>query len=98
MTLFILVGECTPRKPALCLTVKKDSPNKGKRFYTCQENPKKCDFFLWFVSHTAVSRSSVYYTLSKGHLESLYEHLSLHQIQGGRSNEARARRPSASQL
>ncbi|KAG8164574.1 hypothetical protein KVR01_004849 [Diaporthe batatas] len=39
--------ECTPRKPALCLTVKKDSPNKGKRFYTCQDNPKKCDFFLW---------------------------------------------------
>ncbi|KAK7714228.1 hypothetical protein SLS64_004327 [Diaporthe eres] len=39
--------ECAPRKPALCLTVKKDSPNKGKRFYTCQDNPKKCDFFLW---------------------------------------------------
>lgn len=45
--LSMLVGECTPRKPALCLTVKKDSPNKGKRFYTCQDNPKKCDFFLW---------------------------------------------------
>lgn len=75
----VLAGECTPRKPALCLTVKKDSPNKGKRFYTCQDNPKKCDFFLWFVSQTTGISSSP--TLERIHLQ---------QTQGGRGNEARA--------
>jgi hypothetical protein len=41
--------------------VKKDSPNKGKRFYTCQDNPKKCDFFLWFVFHpNGISNSPTY--------------------------------------
>ncbi|KAI7788908.1 hypothetical protein LA080_005010 [Diaporthe eres] len=51
--------ECTPRKPALCLTVKKDSPNKGKRFYTCQDNPKKCDFFLWEEEATKRERDAL---------------------------------------
>ncbi|KAJ4397226.1 hypothetical protein N0V93_001450 [Gnomoniopsis smithogilvyi] len=36
---------CDCRKPALFLLVKKDGPNKGKHFYTC--DTKKCSFFLW---------------------------------------------------
>lgn len=88
INLSVLTGECKPRKPALCLTVKKDSPNKGKRFYTCQDNPKKCDFFLWFVSHTRLALPS----------QPTYEDTCLRQSQGGRSNEARARCPDAAQL
>ncbi|PSR92374.1 hypothetical protein BD289DRAFT_504523 [Coniella lustricola] len=37
--------DCAPRKPAVCLTVKKDNSNKGKRFYKCDS--KKCGFFIW---------------------------------------------------
>ncbi|KAE9985099.1 hypothetical protein EG328_007870 [Venturia inaequalis] len=36
--------------PAVLETVKKDTPNKGKRFYKCQnwkETMGKCDMFLW---------------------------------------------------
>ncbi|KAJ4419882.1 hypothetical protein N0V82_004705 [Gnomoniopsis sp. IMI 355080] len=36
---------CDCRKPALFLLVKKEGPNKGKHFYTC--DTKKCSFFLW---------------------------------------------------
>lgn len=41
-------GNCEPRLPAAHFLVKKDGPNKGKWFYTCQE-PKEsgCGFFLW---------------------------------------------------
>lgn len=38
-------GDCSPRQPAVCLTVKKESKNKGKRFYACQE--RKCEMFVW---------------------------------------------------
>ncbi|ROW11282.1 hypothetical protein VMCG_01008 [Cytospora schulzeri] len=37
--------DCTPRQPAVCLTVKKETKNKGKRFYACQD--RKCEMFLW---------------------------------------------------
>ncbi|KAH6670454.1 hypothetical protein B0J14DRAFT_618775 [Halenospora varia] len=39
---------CNPRLPASRFQVKKDGPNHGKYFYTCQE-PKEssCGFFLW---------------------------------------------------
>ncbi|ROV90882.1 hypothetical protein VSDG_08030 [Cytospora chrysosperma] len=37
--------DCTPRQPAICLTVKKETKNKGKRFYLCQE--RNCEMFLW---------------------------------------------------
>ncbi|KAF3769099.1 hypothetical protein M406DRAFT_327505 [Cryphonectria parasitica EP155] len=37
--------DCSPRKPALNLKVKKEGPNKGKSFYTCDE--RKCGFFLF---------------------------------------------------
>lgn len=43
-------GDCEPRLPAVLETVKKDTPNKGKRFYKCQnwkETANKCDLFLW---------------------------------------------------
>lgn len=30
---------------AVLLAVKKEGPNKGKKFYTC--NTKTCDFFSW---------------------------------------------------
>ncbi|KAF1986214.1 hypothetical protein K402DRAFT_92560 [Aulographum hederae CBS 113979] len=40
--------ECSPCLPAVRFEVKKDSPNKGRKFYTCQcQEPKKCGFFLW---------------------------------------------------
>ncbi|QDS68105.1 hypothetical protein FKW77_010145 [Venturia effusa] len=42
--------DCEPRLPAVLETVKKDTPNKGKRFYKCQnwkETTGKCDMFLW---------------------------------------------------
>lgn len=43
-----LVGDCSPRLPAQRFQVKKDSPNRGKWFYTCQKTgDKKCGFFLW---------------------------------------------------
>ncbi|XXG94608.1 hypothetical protein Hte_000865 [Hypoxylon texense] len=41
---------CSPRLPAIRLIVKKDTPNKGRSFYTCQKDrdkANKCDFFLW---------------------------------------------------
>lgn len=38
-------GDCKPRKPAPYLQVKKEGPNKGKYFYTCES--RKCGFFLW---------------------------------------------------
>ncbi|KAI4863716.1 hypothetical protein F4820DRAFT_425980 [Hypoxylon rubiginosum] len=41
---------CSPRLPAVRLVVRKDTPNKGRSFYTCQkdrEKANKCDFFLW---------------------------------------------------
>ncbi|KFX97496.1 hypothetical protein O988_04843 [Pseudogymnoascus sp. VKM F-3808] len=39
---------CSPRLPASHFQVKKESANKGRWFYTCQE-PKEqsCGFFLW---------------------------------------------------
>ncbi|KAI1382138.1 hypothetical protein F4677DRAFT_401005 [Hypoxylon crocopeplum] len=40
---------CSPRLPAVQFTVRKESPNKGRLFYTCPKdrNQNKCDFFLW---------------------------------------------------
>ncbi|KAI1415979.1 hypothetical protein F5Y13DRAFT_155802 [Hypoxylon sp. FL1857] len=41
---------CIPRLPAVLLQVRKDTPNKGRSFYTCQKDKdkkNKCDFFLW---------------------------------------------------
>ncbi|KAI1779940.1 hypothetical protein F4818DRAFT_159763 [Hypoxylon cercidicola] len=41
---------CSPRLPAVRLLVRKDTPNKGRAFYTCQKDrdkANKCDFFLW---------------------------------------------------
>jgi hypothetical protein len=43
-------GNCDPRMPALQLQVKRETPNKGRMFYTCQKDRKKsnkCNFFLW---------------------------------------------------
>ncbi|KAH7076475.1 hypothetical protein BKA63DRAFT_283371 [Paraphoma chrysanthemicola] len=42
--------DCTPRKPAVHFEVKKEGPNKGKWFRSCQkqQNDKsRCKFFLW---------------------------------------------------
>ncbi|OTB06622.1 hypothetical protein M426DRAFT_318678 [Hypoxylon sp. CI-4A] len=41
---------CIPRLPAVQFTVRKDTKNKGRSFYTCQKDKdkkNKCDFFLW---------------------------------------------------
>lgn len=38
-------GDCTPRQPATYFQVKKDTPNKGKFFYTCDR--RRCGFFLF---------------------------------------------------
>jgi hypothetical protein len=41
-------GNCEPRLPAAHFLVKKEGPNKGKWFYTCQESKEEgCGFFLW---------------------------------------------------
>lgn len=44
----IFAGNCSPRLPASHFQVKKETVNKGRWFYTCQE-PKEqsCGFFLW---------------------------------------------------
>jgi hypothetical protein len=42
--------DCTPRKPAVHFEVKKDGPNKGKWFRSCQKqmsDESRCKFFLW---------------------------------------------------
>lgn len=39
------LGDCKPRKPAIQFQVKKEGPNKGRYFYTCEA--RKCKFFLW---------------------------------------------------
>ena len=40
--------ECKPRLPAEHFKVKKETKNKGRWFYTCQNQAeKRCDFFLW---------------------------------------------------
>jgi len=42
------LGNCDPRLPAAHFLVKKEGPNKGKWFYTCQESKENgCGFFLW---------------------------------------------------
>ncbi|KAM3074867.1 hypothetical protein ACMFMG_008280 [Clarireedia jacksonii] len=42
------ICNCSPRLPAVHFQVKKDGPNKGRWFYTCQEpNESACGFFLW---------------------------------------------------
>ncbi|CAJ2501741.1 Uu.00g045940.m01.CDS01 [Anthostomella pinea] len=41
---------CQPRLPAVQFTVKKDTVNRGRTFYTCQQDRNKgnqCDLFLW---------------------------------------------------
>lgn len=40
--------DCTPRLPAEHFRVKKEGPNKGRWFYTCQKaQEERCGFFLW---------------------------------------------------
>ncbi|KAI4723182.1 hypothetical protein E4T48_00446 [Aureobasidium sp. EXF-10727] len=40
--------DCNPRLPAERFQVKKESANKGRWFYTCQNGDgRKCGFFLW---------------------------------------------------
>ncbi|CZR66097.1 uncharacterized protein PAC_15998 [Phialocephala subalpina] len=47
---------CECEQAARCLTAKKSSPNKGKRFWRCHEvNDKQCLFFLW-VEHEAAAK------------------------------------------
>ncbi|KAF1348479.1 hypothetical protein BDV97DRAFT_353686 [Delphinella strobiligena] len=44
----IWLCNCTPRLPAEHFKVKKEGPNKGRYFYTCQNSEgRRCDFFLW---------------------------------------------------
>jgi GRF zinc finger len=46
--LIIRIGNCEPCLPASHLQVRKDSPNKGRWFYTCQKlKGVGCSFFLW---------------------------------------------------
>ncbi|KUJ11244.1 uncharacterized protein LY89DRAFT_595255 [Mollisia scopiformis] len=41
-------SNCNPRLPAAHFQVKKDGPNQGNWFYTCQESRDNgCGFFLW---------------------------------------------------
>ncbi|KAF2132808.1 hypothetical protein P153DRAFT_393761 [Dothidotthia symphoricarpi CBS 119687] len=42
--------DCTPRKPTVHFEVKKEGPNKGKWFRSCQKqqtDTTRCKFFLW---------------------------------------------------
>lgn len=40
---------CMCNQPAVQLTVRKEGPNKGKKFYKCAVGAQNngCDFFLW---------------------------------------------------
>lgn len=40
---------CSCNQPAVQLTVRKEGPNKGKKFYKCTTGVQNggCDFFLW---------------------------------------------------
>ncbi|KUI65947.1 hypothetical protein VM1G_01826 [Cytospora mali] len=49
--------DCTPRKPAICQTVKKETKNKGKRFYACQD--RECEMFLWEDAAKARERDAI---------------------------------------
>ena len=41
---------CKHGNPSLLMTVKKEGPNKGRKFFRCAEQKKEndCDFFEWF--------------------------------------------------
>ena len=40
---------CEHGKPSRLLTVKKEGPNKDRKFFTCDEQKEnQCDFFEWF--------------------------------------------------
>ena len=40
---------CEHGKPSRLLTVKKEGPNKGRKFFSCAEQKEnRCDFFEWF--------------------------------------------------
>ena len=41
----LLIDCCNCGDPANLLTVMKDGPNRGKKFYNCRTN--SCDYFLW---------------------------------------------------
>lgn len=41
----------------MCLTVKKETKNKGKRFYSCQD--RKCEMFLWEDAAKARERDAI---------------------------------------
>ncbi|KAL9920176.1 topoisomerase 3-alpha isoform 2-T2 [Glossina fuscipes fuscipes] len=39
--------DCHCHKSSSSLTVRKEGPNKGRRFYTCSNRNKSCGFFKW---------------------------------------------------
>ncbi|KAH8377324.1 hypothetical protein KR093_004897 [Drosophila rubida] len=39
--------QCNCGKPAVSLIVRKDTPNKGRPFYSCATREKSCGFFQW---------------------------------------------------
>ena len=41
----IQLPDCDCGKPAIILSVKKDSPNQGRPFFSCED--RECDFFQW---------------------------------------------------
>lgn len=47
---------CKCNTEALQLTVRKDGPNKGRKFYKCEKST--CDFFLWAEENDNNSRSN----------------------------------------
>ena len=46
LTSYLYTGNCEPRKKAVLREVKKDNPNKGRFFWSCNVYPF-CKFFLW---------------------------------------------------
>lgn len=53
---------CTCGQPATMFTVKKDGPNKGRRFYRCPNRDNGCGFFLWADDDSGSSSSSFSHT------------------------------------
>lgn len=55
-----MLGNCSPRKVAVKRTVFKDSPNKGKQFWTCPQQFSRgaCGFFLW-DEHASLRKTRV---------------------------------------
>ncbi|KAF2152976.1 hypothetical protein K461DRAFT_277743 [Myriangium duriaei CBS 260.36] len=78
--------ECNPRLPAEHFRVKKDGPNHGRWFYTCQNaQDKRCGFFLWDEDAKPREESAV---LNNSRTEAIHPTSPTRKAAGGEANPA----------